>query len=95
MLNPLDYSISKFITFTDANTLSVISDVAESVYFKKGALIETLGRPADHIFIIHKGLVQLGINGIDGSQFNLARLGPGQTTAIEPLSSERLLPINV
>ena len=47
--------------------------------FKKGAVIETRGKPVNHIFLIDKGLVQLGINGIDGSRFNLARLGPGHT----------------
>lgn len=47
--------------------------------FKKGAVIETRGKPVNHIFLIDEGLVQLGINGIDGSRFNLARLGPGHT----------------
>ena len=79
MLNPIDYSISKFTAFTDDSTLTQIRSVAEAVYFKKGELIEIRGKPADHIFLIDQGLVQLGINGIDGSQFNLARLGPGHT----------------
>ena len=79
MLNPIDYSISKFTTFTDDSTLAQIQGVAESVNFKKGDPIEIRGKPADHIFLIDEGLVQLGINGIDGSQFNLARLGPGHT----------------
>ncbi|MDB9814650.1 Crp/Fnr family transcriptional regulator [bacterium] len=79
MLNPIDYSILKFISFVDANTIAEIGDVAESVYFKKGAVIDRAGNPANHIFLINEGLVQLGINGIDGSQFNLARLGPGHT----------------
>lgn len=79
MLNPIDYSISKFTAFTDDSTLAQIQGVAESVNFKKGDPIEIRGKPADHIFLIDEGLVQLGINGIDGSQFNLARLGPGHT----------------
>lgn len=79
MLNPLDYSTGKFITFADASVLVQVSDLAEWVHFKKGAVIATRGKPSDHIFLIDKGVVQLGIKGIDGSQFNLARLGPGHT----------------
>jgi len=79
MLNPIDYSISKFVTFANADVINRIREVSEPVTFKKGAIIETRGKPVDHIFLIDEGLVQLGIDGIDGSRFNLARLGPGHT----------------
>jgi CRP-like cAMP-binding protein len=79
MLNPVDYSISKFTAFIDVETMTEIRHIAESVYFKKGASIEIRGMPVDHIFLIDEGLVQLGLKGIDGSQFNLTRLGPGHT----------------
>lgn len=79
MLNPIDYSISKFITFADEDALRQIRAITKPVAFKKKAVIETRGKPVDHFFLIEEGLIQLGINGIDGSQFNLARLGPGHT----------------
>lgn len=79
MLNPIDYSISKFVSFADEDALKQIRRVSEPMVFKKGAVIETRGKPVNHIFLIDEGLVQLGINGIDGSRFNLARLGPGHT----------------
>lgn len=79
MLNPIDYSISKFVTFANAQTIDEIRTIAETVTFKKGANIETRGDKNDHFYLIDKGLVQLGINGADGSRFNLTRLGPGHT----------------
>ncbi len=79
MLNPIDYSISKFTSFIDLETQDRIADLAERVVFKKGKSIETRGEPANHFYLIESGLVQLGINGIDGSRFNLTRLGPGHT----------------
>ena len=79
MLNPIDYSISKFTSFIDLETHDKIVDLAERVLFKKGRSIETRGEPANHFYLIESGLVQLGINGIDGSRFNLTRLGPGHT----------------
>ena len=79
MLNPIDYSISKFISFADEKTISQIREIAEPKHFKKGAVIETRGESGDHLHLIDQGLVQLGINGIDGSRFNLTRLGPGHT----------------
>ena len=79
MLNPIDYSISKFITFADEDTLSQIHEIAKTKHFKKGAVIETRGESGDHMHLIDEGLVQLGISGIDGSKFNLTRLGPGHT----------------
>ena len=65
MLNPVDYSISKFTAFIDVETMTKIRHIAESVYFKKGASIEIRGMPVDHIFLIDEGLVQLGLKGID------------------------------
>jgi len=79
MLNPIDYSISKFISFSDERTISQIRDIAETKHYAKGAIIETRGESVDHFHLIDEGLVQLGINGIDGSRFNLTRLGPGHT----------------
>lgn len=79
VLNPIDYSISKFVSFVDEETRAMISNLAKQVVFKKGRIIETRGEPAAHFYLIESGLVQLGINGIDGSQFNLTRLGPGHT----------------
>lgn len=79
MLNPIDYSISKFISFADDDTVALIRDITETHRFKMGATIERRGSPVNHLYLIEKGLVQLGIDGIDGSRFNLARLGPGHT----------------
>ena len=79
MLNPLDYSISKFVKFADEDVISQIRDLAKPLTFKKGDVIETRGAALDHINLIDEGLVQLGINGVDGSKFNLTRLGPGHT----------------
>lgn len=79
MLNPIDYSISKFITFADEDAITKIREATKAVNFAKGKVIETRGKAVNHFFLIEEGLVQLGINGIDGSRFNLARLGPGHT----------------
>jgi len=79
MLNPIDYSISKFVKFADDDALELIRSVTEQLSFRKGDIIETRGTPLDHIVLIEEGLVQLGINGMDGSTFNLTRLGPGHT----------------
>ncbi|MGB0907687.1 MAG: Crp/Fnr family transcriptional regulator [Maricaulaceae bacterium] len=79
MLNPIDYSISKFITFIDDETHQYIRNVSTTKHFKKGTVIETRGQIARHIYLIENGLVQVGINGADGSQFNLTRIGSGHT----------------
>ena len=79
MLNPIDYSISKFVTFSTEDTLSQIRSLTKAKLYKKGDTIETRGDKVDHIYLIEDGLVQLGINGVDGSRFNLSRLGPGHT----------------
>jgi len=79
MLNPIDYSISKFVTFAGTEVSEAIKARAEIRTFKKGAAIENRGEPVDHFYLIEAGLVQLGINGIDGSRFNLTRLGAGHT----------------
>ena len=68
MLTPLDYSIVKFTTFADTSAVAQVRDLAESVHFEKGAVIESRGKPTDHIYLIDEGLVQLGITGVDGSQ---------------------------
>ena len=67
------------ITPSQMMALLKIRKVSKPMAFKKGTVIETRGKPVNHIFLIDEGLVQLGINGIDGSRFNLARLGPGHT----------------
>lgn len=79
MLNPIDYSISKFVSFLDDKTLTEIHNISQLVSFSRGTTIETRGDPVSCFYIIDKGLVKLGLNGIDGSLFNLARLGPGHT----------------
>lgn len=79
MVNPIDYSVSKFTSYTNPETLALIREVTTPLDFKKGAVIENRGDPVDHIFLIEEGLVQLGINGIDGARFNLARFGAGHT----------------
>ena len=79
MINPIDYSVSKFVTFAGDEVLRAIREVAEVRTFKKGDDIENRGDAVDHFYLIEDGLVQLGINGIDGSRFNLTRLGPGHT----------------
>ena len=91
MLTPLDYSIVKFTTFADTSAVAQVRDLAESVHFEKGAVIESRGKPTDHIYLIDEGMVQLGVKGVDGSQFNLARLGPGHTFG----ESEIFLNLNV
>jgi CRP/FNR family cyclic AMP-dependent transcriptional regulator len=79
MMNPIDYSISKFIKFADDDAMTMMRDLGSPLKFKKDAVIETRGEPVDHIYLIENGLVQLGINGADGSKFNLTRLGSGHT----------------
>lgn len=79
MLNPIDYSISKFVAFAKPDIVDHVRAIASTVQFKKGANIETRGRKASHIYLIDEGLVQIGINGSDGSRFNLTRLDAGHT----------------
>ena len=79
MFNPIDYSISKFISFLDDKTLAEIHDIAEIIVYSKSSIIETRGDFANYFYLIDQGLVALGIHGEDGSLFNLARLGPGHT----------------
>lgn len=79
MINPIDYSISKFVTFAGDNVVRAIREQADVRTFKKGAEIENRGDPVNHFYLIENGLVQLGINGVDGSRFNLTRLGPGHS----------------
>jgi CRP/FNR family cyclic AMP-dependent transcriptional regulator len=79
MINPIDYSISKFVTFAGDEVIKAIREQAEVRVFKKGTEIENRGEPVDHFYVIEEGLVQLGINGSDGSRFNLTRLGSGHT----------------
>ena len=67
------------MTFIDEETQQKISSLAELKKFKRKAVIETRGEPADHFYLIESGMVQLGINGMDGSRFNLTRLGAGHT----------------
>lgn len=79
MLNPIDYSISKFSTFADEVTIRNISDRGQSLIFNKGSIICVRGEPTDCIYYIVDGLVQIGIDRADGSRFNLIRLGAGHT----------------
>lgn len=78
-MNPIDYSISKFVKFVDEDAMTMMRDIGSPQKFRKGTVIETRGDPADHIYLIEDGLVQLGINGADGSKFNLTRLDTGHT----------------
>lgn len=79
MLNPIDYSISKFSSFVDEETLREIEAHGVALTFKKGEVIGVRGDPADDIYYIVDGLIQIGIDGVDGSRFNLTRLGAGHT----------------
>lgn len=79
MLNSIDYSISKFVSFADDEILALIQKHSKRIKYKNGDTIETKGTPVNHMFLIESGLVQLGLHGADGTQFNLMRLGAGHT----------------
>lgn len=79
MLNPIDYAIIKFVDLLPKSTLARIEDVAEQQKFRQGEHIERYGETATQLSIIRSGLVRLGLDGADGSRFNLSILGPGSS----------------
>lgn len=79
MLQPIDYSISKFATFAGPDVLSDMRRLGRRVPYRKGQQIETRGDPANSFHLIENGLIQLGLDSSDGSRLNITRLGAGHT----------------
>lgn len=79
MMNPIDYSISKFASFVDEDTFLLINQNSDVIDVKKGTVIENRGDDSNYIYLIQDGLVQLSLNSSNGSKFNLTRLGAGHT----------------
>lgn len=79
MLDPLDFSIAKLSSLAGENLLQVIESCGSRIKFSANSIICTRGTPAEYIYYIEQGLVQVGISSEDGSYFHLTRLGPGHS----------------
>ena len=79
MADPIDFSTTTLASAATPVLLKSIRSAAEEFVYVKGDLIERRDSPASHISLIRSGLVRLGIDGIDGSRFNMSILGEGNT----------------
>jgi CRP/FNR family transcriptional regulator len=79
MADPIDFSITKISSILSEPLVAHIQSVAEQKAFTKGEQIEQHGTPSTHISLIRSGTVRLGVDGVDGSQFNMSILGQGNS----------------
>lgn len=79
MLNPIDFSIIKIVDMLPDRVLDLVESLAAKQSYKRGQNIERYGGNADRLWIIQSGLVRLGLDGVDGSRFNLSIFGPGSS----------------
>lgn len=62
-----------------SETLDKINMTAQTLRYKQGAAIELRGQAVNHFYLIKQGMMQLGVNRRDRSQFNLVRLNAGHS----------------
>ena len=79
MLDPIDFSIYKFIDCIEDDLWQQVQVAGESCRYKKGSYVERHGELATHMSVIKSGLIRLELNSVDGSRFNMSILGNGSS----------------
>ena len=79
MPDPIDFSVLTLSSVLSSSMQEHVLAQAELCDYVAGETIESRGETATHVSWIKNGLVRLGVDGADGSRFNMSLLSEGNS----------------